>query len=341
MITDEITHDDARRLFGNVLAEYTEKCISRNNIYVPMVDAYLKLNDAVKSDTPKRLYKYSSDNGSDRRINDILLGRLHLSSPALFNDKLDVNPYFDSDFIEAQMEDQITLSKTQAVLESQRKLIPANATLLYDKTTYEIIQNFSVYKLRCIADTKATIQQHFEKYRSGICCACLCEAVDSAPMWAHYSDNGKGFAVEYSVTAGEVRCTCNSACSNESMVFTLCPIQYTGRYDISNLAHVFMGSTSLCPYPNELSYLAMINAVSFKKPEWSYEKEWRLVCMQCPSRNSSYAALGAKALFLGEDSSEDMMRSLYHLSTSLSIPLYKMQTDTSCRTGNLKPVQLQ
>lgn len=102
------------------------------------------------------------------------------------------------------------------------------------------------------------LQHAFETMKATTGISCLSELDDSLLMWAHYANNHKGFCVEYELL--EI---------NKQLNFTPIPIIYSNKKAIVQ---------SLFPQSLEESVIKLVvNSLSTKSTEWSYEKEWRII----------------------------------------------------------------
>lgn len=110
---------------------------------------------------------------------------------------------------------------------------------------------------------RGTVNQQIKKFRSdfedlrtrmGI--TCLSETDDSLLMWAHYAKNHSGICVEYELLE-----------FSDKLHFSPVPIVYSDErvsiHTLENLENDMLG--------------LFIESLTSKSPEWSYEKEWRII----------------------------------------------------------------
>lgn len=90
--------------------------------------------------------------------------------------------------------------------------------------------------------------------------ACFTPNWDSPPMWAHYAENWKGFAIEYCVRQ------MGMVCANENSLLWQFWVNYGSSIQQTSLSEL------LCS-----PYEAVSRILSAKTLPWSYEKEWRLI----------------------------------------------------------------
>ena len=107
--------------------------------------------------------------------------------------------------------------------------------------------------------TKQQIKEFLSKFddlRTQMGITCLSETDDSLLMWAHYANNHSGICVEYELLE-----------FNSQLHFSPVPIVYTDErvciHTLETLTNDILG--------------LFIESLTTKSPEWSYEKEWRII----------------------------------------------------------------
>lgn len=138
------------------------------------------------------------------------------------------------------------------------------------------------------------------------------EINDSILMWGHYANNHKGFCIEYDfeseILYGDVRGR------------SLFPVIYS--------EDIFDASKYLCEAITNkqgFSNLFGILAAIHKAPEWSYEKEWRLVYSIGRSFNEkNYEMTKVKNIFLGAKISPTDENTLLKIAKNKGLNVYKM-----------------
>lgn len=150
--------------------------------------------------------------------------------------------------------------------------------------------------------------------------------VDNMPMWAHYSNNHKGFCIEYDVL-------------NPKLVY---PISYEEeRFGIASiLTSLFELTYKL--YKGEINenneefqfYLTLITHFGLiKHKSWFYENEYRVIYvdssenklgMLIPSIN---VGLQIKRIFIGTQCSIENRDKLSNIANNIGIKIYEMYLD--------------
>ena len=150
-------------------------------------------------------------------------------------------------------------------------------------------------------------------------------------MWDRYASNWAGLAIGYDIDPLEVKCKCEGTNTcNERMPFTLAPILYEDRFDMSSLSAVLMGSCKLFPYLTFDVYLALVHATIHKDPKWAHEREWRLFSGTCDLHNGTiYAQLKPAEIIIGYKTCDDDVATTKTICDHYDIPLRKIVFDPS------------
>ena len=102
------------------------------------------------------------------------------------------------------------------------------------------------------------LKTNLDHMKTVIGISCFSESYDSLLMWAHYANNHRGMCVEYDLL--EI---------NRRLRFSPVPVIYSSERP---LFHAFNQDTIKA---DTLS--VFIESLTSKSPEWSYEKEWRII----------------------------------------------------------------
>lgn len=193
---------------------------------------------------------------------EILSGRLKFTPPSELNDPSELMPRFD--FVEVRE----SLADLRSRGHSERELVglhqqsalmdllcPELRVLAAPKTRAEADNYISLSIFDDMELVYATFSEMTQRISSRVGVCCLTRKISSLPMWSHYANRAKGYAVEY-----------------------------------SDLDSVFPGDeTGLLNCVREVIYSREISGVSFypdsydrifftKFRDWSYENEFRIVC---------------------------------------------------------------
>lgn len=173
-------------------------------------------------------------------------------------------------------------------------------------------------------DSKVTInkilevlQVEFDSLKDTVGVSCLSELDDSLLMWAHYANNHRGFCVEYDLM--EI---------NNVLKFTAIPVIYSKEKTCFN----FFDLNSI---ENEGLFKLFIQSLSSKSPEWSYEKEWRIIRDQgacgdkwnAEKKGALLEMIRPNSIILGCAAKPDFEQEIKDYCRSNEINLYKMEKD--------------
>jgi hypothetical protein len=220
----------------------------------------------------KKLYHYqdfdlkSSDDRDQSpdhvaRITDVLKSqRIWCSDPTTFNDPWDCKPYFDPAFLD----DPDTRAATAEALISTRGGGPELNDVDEQMRTDPDLLKATMHGLS--QELVSFIASRWGIY-------CLSPDPDLALMWSHYARNHNGICLEFAVP-------------NTKFQLAL-QIQYQKEYP-KNLLHDMLRD------PGSRSTLLLV-----KSDDWSYEREFRLVCFRSPDVAGSPLSMDGNYLGIG------------------------------------------
>lgn len=161
-----------------------------------------------------------------------------------------------------------------------------------------------------------SFQAELEKQRTTTGISCLSEEFDSLLMWAHYANNHRGMCVEYELL--EI---------NKQLGFSPVPIIYSdNRVSVHTLD------------PNALEkdiQRIFIESLTSKSPEWSYEKEWRIIrddgaCgdkWDAEKKGALLEMIRPSSIILGCMAKPEFEKAVREHCEECKINLYKMKKD--------------
>ena len=149
------------------------------------------------------------------------------------------------------------------------------------------------------------------------------------PMWAHYSNNHRGYCVAYDMKAPE----------NLELSSSMFPIQYTDqRLDITSYMkkyaemvseeadrQIAQGRVEILLKDMSIVYLAVF-LCNIKQRTWQYEKEFRCT-VATNAEGMPYVTAVPKAIYVGMNCAEENRNELMLIAKQLSVPIYQMQLD--------------
>lgn len=152
---------------------------------------------------------------------------------------------------------------------------------------------------------------------------------NSMPMWAHYTNNHRGYCVEYDT----------NTVYNSLLKSILYPVQYTNqRIDITSIMVSFTEQilkqikASVSSNKQEITtdnYILVWVDIFFnciKQIKWSYEDEYRIVIANIPGKYSTISANPSK-IFIGENCDPFYEEKIIRIGRFLNVEIFKMTFD--------------
>ncbi|MBU3227798.1 DUF2971 domain-containing protein [Clostridium algidicarnis] len=151
-------------------------------------------------------------------------------------------------------------------------------------------------------------------------------SVNNMPMWAHYSNNHKGFCLSYDLK--DKRNVQLSSCTF--------PVQYTNkRIDVTDLmdneaSKMFLeidnqiaeGKKEIKLDDLSLGFMASLFC-NIKHETWSYEKEYRCTAGAI-AKGMPFFSASPKAIYIGMNCSQIYVDKLIKIANELQIPVFRM-----------------
>lgn len=161
-----------------------------------------------------------------------------------------------------------------------------------------------------------SVRSTFEDLKATTGISCLSESDDSLLMWAHYANNHSGVCVEYELL--EI---------NKQLGFSPVPVIYSNEracFRSLNMDTINADATEL-----------FIKSLTSKSPEWSYEKEWRIIrddgacgAKWNPEKKGALLdMIRPSSMILGCMATPEFERDVRKYCEENEINLYKMEKD--------------
>ena len=158
--------------------------------------------------------------------------------------------------------------------------------------------------------------------------SCLTLEKDNDVMWNRYADNKKGFCIAYDIKKLE-----KIGFDKYRFLYNLQPVIYKKRkqFDISKLYNLafskYMRDKKISQEKNVIIEMNM--QVRTKKPEYSYEKEWRFIIEKTHVRDRKHYFPFASAIYAGCEIIEQDLINLKTIAHKLQIPIYLQKFNDS------------
>lgn len=187
----------------------------------------------------QKLYKYRAINAHTLRT--ISHSEVYFPLPAEFNDPFDCNIIPDVKFTEGDAEKFV-----RATGFAQSNL-PVGNLVEYLRSTGSDTMRKSMFK---------DVQQ----FTKGLRLCCFSEIPNSVMMFSHYAAGHRGICLELSV-------------SDDEFFDLLRPVQYPVSFPSINPFQLYPYK----PFDKEVMWSVVEAEFLSKSPDWSYEKEWRIL----------------------------------------------------------------
>jgi hypothetical protein len=304
--------------------EFTD-CLEKSTLACPLFDEALAIK---RQHLPKKIYKYRRDCPNHR--SNLESSTIWLSSPETYNDPYDCWLTLPDGLLTAIIQKRVvdTLIKAYELqncllqnhiseddLENARKSrepLKTFISLIPDHIGGVPKKNAESYSQRveAMAEGVASALQGWRKT------AKLCsfsEVNNSMLMWSHYSEDHRGFCIEYDLEA-----------LNEQHPFrrSLFPIIYSQRlYDLTPFAEKLVAKERA-----EFTPLLPMLAALHKFEGWQYEREWRIVLEnEVEIDGLSHPAPIPSRIFLGSRFEASKSAELLAICKQRSIAVFKMR----------------
>lgn len=238
---------------------------------------------------PKRLYKYRSFS-NPLHFDALRRNRGWMAAPSYFNDPYDTVIHFDADrlLVEDRTADEFMksfefLKQGEVPKEDWRPMkleAPVRQREWRRKVYSEIVRNGPkqvLEQIQSISDSvfsKVNIdlnRRMSQTLREGCSVMSLTEEPASVLMWSHYSDNHRGFCIEYDFDWLDYEDPRRRLCF---------PVFY--RQKMTDATRYFAKKNM----KEEFNALFGQFICLLKSDEWAYEKEWRIVYVIGPSHTN-------------------------------------------------------
>lgn len=161
------------------------------------------------------------------------------------------------------------------------------------------------------------LRTKLSKLRLNIGVSCFSESDSSLLMWAHYAHNHKGLCVEYELLE-----------FNNQLMFSPAPVVYCEKRPC-------IGDLKLENSDSLSSFGFLLDNLLTKSPEWSYEREWRIIRDSGASgdewdgekNGALLPSIKPHAVIIGCDASDGFSEKVTEICRKRKITLYRMEKD--------------
>ena len=170
--------------------------------------------------------------------------------------------------------------------------------------------------------------------------------VNSMPMWAHYSNNHRGFCVAYDMTTKDNFMLCASTFPieyREHRLDTTKVMQEQIEKMIHEKENTMMNGQKKIMIRDETLPLMSNLLVNIKHISWKYENEFRYTtCLpvDCDGRQPCYIPATPQEIYIGSNCLAHHADELLSIGKMQSIPVYRMANAKATSDFALPPVQV-
>lgn len=245
----------------------------------------------LEENIPNKVYKYRAF--SEYSLTNFRNDTIWITNPVNFNDPFD-SISIERDISLKELDDILGATVEQMAMDDESNNIYRG---IYDKykgiiSQEELEELFKIFN-------KVTIEGRQHTFKV----ACLSETNASVLMWSHYSNDHKGFCIEYN--GQEIY-------NNELIDKRFFPVKYIGE----NEEQIPISALAL-DYPGLYSVLCKTNV-------WSYEKEWR-ICFGIEEnlKPSNIQLPKSTGVYIGAKMPSEHRETIIDIAKIKNIPIYQ------------------
>jgi hypothetical protein len=265
------------------------KCLEESTLAHPRINEALAIK---QQHLPKRIYKYRRDCANSRH--NLKTDTVWLSSPESYNDPYDC---------------WLTMSDDLLATLIDKRLVDVFANT-YKLPNIVGAERIGSTRIKGLANEVVATVQGWR----GMTKLCSFSAVnDSMLMWSHYSDNHRGFCLEYDL---------ETLSADHLFRKNLYPVVYSN--DLFDLAPY--AEKLLDPDRQKFNDLYLLLALIHKFDGWKYEEEWRVLAVKdTVLADRNLPAPTPSRIFLGSRLDASTSTELLGICEERNIPVYRMR----------------
>lgn len=333
----------------NRLLDLNYNCLSDALNDNGLIDSKLKF-------IPDILFKFYSP--TDQNLLDIREKRIWLPSPTVFNDPFEcsigfnMDEYIKSVIIKFALREQkkkcpvATLTFTREDLyQIYNSYTKEPAKAISQKKSFslclmQILQQKDVSFQNCITqmiskrkDAAINFLNSIKLYSYRIACFSadwnFGGVCNKLLLWAHYTQSHQGFCVEYDISELQKR---NNEHVEKNILYSqlilgLFPVSYNNkRVQISKTIVERHYLDKIDSSDEKTIQRICFRSILSKSLSWNYEKEWRLIVDNKTAKyyNNRISFPFIKAIYIGCNASEKLIRNLSEIGKDLNVKVYRM-----------------
>jgi hypothetical protein len=288
---------------------------------------------------PKSVFKYRAVDDKGYSLQNLEKDCVWVCSPTAYNDPYDSSLSISigvllkgvirdgvKSIIENELAGQIDAAKLSQILESDNPGLALQELFMVkdglseeDQAAYRqwLTVQMDVYERLAAAKLP-------DSHKESLKICSFSETSDSITMWSHYADQHQGFCIEYGV---------EGLPPSDMFVRMLFPVVYSERlFDATRYFQAAIRDRK------KFNILFPALAALYKSPEWSYEKEWRLIIpVNLVRQASAWRVPKPKAVYLGSQMPEAKRAEVIEICRRKGVAVFQMSLarDSFCLRSDL------
>ena len=257
----------------------------------------------LEKNIPNRVYKYRTS--SEFSLTNFRNDTIWATNPANFNDPFD-SVSIEKDISLKELDDILRTATEQMTIDDKSNGVYKG---IYD-TYKSIVSPEEQEKLEALFKIFSQVLTERTQYTFKV--ACLSETNTSVLMWSHYSNDHKGFCIEYN--GQEIY-------NSDLIKKRFFPVKYISE----NERQIPISALAL-DYPGLYSVLCKTNV-------WSYEKEWRICFgMEENLEPSNIQLPKSTGVYIGAKMPSEHRKAIIDIAKTKNIPIYQEMLHFSSRS---------
>lgn len=321
------------------------------------------LSNKLKEIIPEKLYRYKSFDSNNYNIDALEKNEIWASSLSEMNDYFEYDPYWNPNSVLKELKNSfedvksLNFNTLAEDFPGFRETYGSRVNLdfLKEKEIKQIIVKLNeiIFKeikniIDILIQKPEIISDRVKETMDTTYVSCFSEKGCSNIMAGLYSDNAKGFILEYNTKellshCNRTNCSNSWACTTLHQSPVLIPVNYQSkRYDISQMLTSKIYQMALMKVKNNttydtntiipfnIDYLFPLKLAGRKQSTWRYEQEWRLVyfCNKeskiAQSKHIPLQCAIPSAIILCPRCSKESREIIINIANKKLIPVYEL-----------------
>jgi len=325
-----------------------------------------QIDDFLKENMPCPLFRYRT--ADKHYIEALKNGHISVTKPHKMKDKLDSLIKFDSSFIKMNINKYFPSFKALAEWAKNNKGV-SEIPQFAIKSVPLLVRLVLGFGLKFVKkpDSIRSLQRSYKAVRKNLdkqiqalrgkvydelqhtrYIACFCESVSEYRMWAEYTDNHKGFALEYDFSVSlPKKCRVfpviygaeyNATSFALLNIANELPLQVLKEHGLSKFWEWYFAKRRFTTLYDELFYL---KGYAYKRKKYEKENEWRLLTPETNKTSPNYSEIPftPTAIYFGENMEDSTFELLNEIATKQGLRKYRIEIDDVAKIATPYPIK--